>query len=71
MRLVTEYLAYGGRWSIAGNTVTPEVTLSLNPTLLDTRQMREVSFVGAELVLSAIEPDGAHERTRRLRWCRP
>ena len=70
-RLVTEYLAYGGRWSIAGNTVIHEVTLSLNPTLLGTRQVREVSFVGAELVLCATESDGAHERTHRLRWCRP
>lgn len=68
--VVTEYLAYGGRWSIEGNTVVHEVSLALNPVLLGTRQVREVALHGAELTLSATETDGRQQRTHRLRWRR-
>ncbi len=69
-RIVTEYLAYGGRWSMEGSTVIHEVSLALNPVLLGTRQVREVALRGAELTLSATEADGGQQRTHRLRWRR-
>jgi hypothetical protein len=70
-RVVTEYLAYAGRWSIDGARVVHDVAFSLNPTLLGTRQVRDVSFLGADLVLSATESDGTQERVHRLHWRRP
>jgi len=70
-QVATEYLAYGGRWSLEGTCVVHDVSLSLNPTLLDTRQIREVSFVDGDLVLAATETDGGSERVHRLRWRRP
>lgn len=69
-RIVTEYLAYAGRWSIDGETVVHSVTLSLNPTLIGTQQRRHAHLAGAELTLSASETDGGKTRVHRLRWTR-
>lgn len=69
-RLVGEYLAYSGRWSIDGNSVVHEVTLSLNPVLIGTRQVREVAFLGDDLVLSATEAEAGQSRVHRLHWRR-
>ena len=69
-RLVTEYLAYAGRWSLEGETVIHRVSLSLNPRLIGTEQRRHAHRTGAELTLSANETDGGKTRIHRLRWSR-
>ena len=69
-QIAGEYLAYSGRWSLEGNQVTHVVSLSLNPVLLGTRQQRDISFSGVDLVLSATETAGGLSRVHRLRWRR-
>jgi hypothetical protein len=69
-RAMSEYLAYTGRWTLAGDSVVHEIAESLNPVLLGTRQVRSVSFEAGDLVLSAVESAGGGRRTHRLRWRR-
>lgn len=71
-RSYQEYLAYGGRWRLEGNTIVHDVTMSLNPTLIGTCQRRDALFEGGSLVLCANESAGAGAtRVHRIRWRRP
>ncbi|MBK6597704.1 MAG: lipocalin-like domain-containing protein [Proteobacteria bacterium] len=64
-----EYLAYGGRWSLQGETIVHRVTHSVNPVLIGTSQRRDASLVGDALLLQAVEPL-PRPRTHRIRWRR-
>ncbi len=64
-----EYLAYGGRWSLAGDTVVHQVTHSVNPVLIGTEQRRQAHLSGRSLLLQATEPT-PRPRTHRIRWRR-
>ena len=66
-----EYLAYSGRWSIVGQSIAHDVTMSMNPTLIGTRQWRDARPTGDTLVLAAAEslPGGA-ARQHSIVWQR-
>ena len=66
-----EYLAYSGRWEIVGRSIAHDVTMSLNPTLVGTRQWREAEASRDMLTLGAEEalPGGATRR-HRIVWRR-
>ncbi len=66
----TEYLSYGGRWRVEGNTVFHEIRFSVNPILVGTTQAREVEWVGGALHLVARESEGRRERLHRIVWRR-
>ena len=68
-----EYLSYGGRWWIEGSNVIHDVSLSLNPVLIGTRQIRGVNLSGGQLELSAQEgdPAGSSSKLHRLLWQKP
>ena len=61
--------AYGGRFTVDGDTVVHDVETSLWPDMVGTRQVRRIAWEGADLVLTGEEPlpDGRH-RTHRLHW---
>lgn len=65
------YLAYSGRWRLDGNRVIHAVEMSLYPAWTGTELVRVVSFVGEELVLSAMpEPGSSARAVQHLRWRR-
>ena len=70
-RSYQEYLTYAGRWRLRGSTIEHDVEMSLNPALLNTRQLREARFEGTTLVLSAGETqaNGA-ARLHQILWRR-
>ena len=65
------YLAYAGRWSVQGDVVRHDVSMSMNPVLLGTPQLRRAQLDGARLLLTADEND-AQGRSRRhaIAWRR-
>jgi len=67
-----EYLAYCGRWRLAGGIVEHLVEGSLNPLLIGTRQLRQARLAGDLLVLAADESDAASGAARRhvIEWRR-
>lgn len=66
------YFHYAGPWTITGDCVVHEVTSSLNPNMVGTRQVRQVALAGDELTLSADEPLEGNRGVRHhaLRWRR-
>jgi hypothetical protein len=65
--VLDEYLAYGGRWSLHGNTVTHDVLHAANPALIGTRQLRHARLVGDRLFLTA-EESTPTPRTHSIEW---
>ncbi len=67
-----EILAYTGRWSMDGDELHHQVLLSLNPTLIGTRQVRTAQLHGNTMALQAVEADAGSGATRlhRIDWCR-
>jgi len=65
------FFHYAGRWRIQGDAVIHSVELSLNPNLVGTDQVRQMTFGEARLTLSGIEPVGDTERRHVLHWQRP
>jgi hypothetical protein len=67
-----EYLAYCGRWRLAGDIVEHLVQGSLNPLLIGTRQLRHARLDGDRLILTADESDAAGGPGRRhvIEWRR-
>ena len=62
---------YAGRYSVRGTTVRHDVTVSMNPAMVGTRQVREVRLTRGRLELSAAEGVGkAGERRHSLVWAR-
>jgi len=72
-RLADAYLSYfhyAGRWRIEGDAVIHSVTLSLNPNMVGTEQVRQMDFAGDRLTLTGIEPLAQGERRHVLLWQR-
>jgi hypothetical protein len=71
-RVFSEYLSYGGRWSLRGSEVIHDVELSMNPGLIGTVQVRRAELDGVHLALVAEESDPASGRRRchRIFWRR-
>lgn len=67
-----EFLAYAGRYTVDGDTVTHHVELSIFPNWQGGTQRRRVVWGGdGELMLVARIEEGTSEaRTARLTWCR-
>ena len=65
-------IAYAGRWSVDGDTVTHHVTVADWPARLGADHARQFRFEGERLILSAsaVDEDGA-ERVYALTWRRP
>jgi hypothetical protein len=64
------FFGYCCRWRIVGQTVEHHVTISLNPALVGTVQVRKIQMRGRTLTLSAEEPVPGGLRVHRLRWRR-
>ena len=67
-RLVGAWQLADCRWRIVGHTVEHHVTISHNPALVGTVQVRKVQMRGHTLTLSAEEPVPGGLRVHRLRW---
>jgi hypothetical protein len=67
--VLDEYLAYGGRWHVEGDTVVHRVAHAGNPALINTVQRRRAELCGAVLRLEARE-GGAKPRVHRIEWRR-
>lgn len=66
------YLHYAGTWSVAAGSVIHAVELALNPNLIGTRQVRQVTLAGDALELGAEEPleTPGQSRRHRIVWRR-
>ena len=64
------YFHYAGHWRIEGESVIHCVTLSLNPNMVGTEQVRHMHFSGSELTLTGIENIGRQQRRHVLLWQR-
>ncbi len=64
------YFSYCCRWRVVGRTVEHRVTLSHNPALVGTVQVRKIQMSGRRLTLSAEEPAPGGLRVHRLQWLR-
>ena len=62
------FFAYAGRWRVVDRSVEHTVTLSHNPALVGTVQVRRVQLRGRRLTLSAEETLPAGLRVHRLQW---
>ena len=62
------FFGYCCRWCIAGQAVEHHVTISHNPALVGTVQVRKVQMRGRTLTLSAEEPVPGGLRVHRLQW---
>lgn len=68
-RAYNEMLAYGGRFTLAGDTVTHHVDISLFPNWVGADQVRTADFDGRQLHLTARLEEGTDQaRTVRLVW---
>lgn len=67
-----QYLTYSGRWRLEGRRIAHDVEMSLNPTLIGTRQWREAELRDGLLVLGAAEAlAGGATRQHSIIWHRP
>ena len=67
-----EYLAYCGKWSLSGSTVSHQVVMSMNPVLIGLPHAREARIEGGLLKLLAHEPGpGGATRLHHIHWRRP
>jgi hypothetical protein len=65
------FLSYGGRWTLAGDTVTHHVQLATVPELVGRSQTRSISLSGEVLTLSyEIEARSGVSRRYALDWRR-
>lgn len=66
------YVHYSGRWRVVDGRVIHEVHESMNPNLIGSRQVRDVSLDGDRLELVAEEMLRSSGRLRRhrIRWAR-
>ena len=62
------FFAYAGRWRVVDRSVEHTVTMSHNPALVGTVQVRRVQLRGRRLTLSAEEPVAGGVRVHRLEW---
>jgi hypothetical protein len=62
------FFAYCCRWRVVGDAVEHSVTLSHNPALVGTVQVRRIRMRGRQLTLSAEEPVVDGMRIHRLQW---
>jgi hypothetical protein len=62
------FFAYSCRWRVVGDAVEHSVTLSHNPALVGTVQVRCIRMRGRQLTLSADEAVGDGVRIHRLQW---
>jgi hypothetical protein len=62
------FFGYCCRWRVVGETVEHRVTISHNPALVGTVQVRRVEMKGRSLTLSALEPVPGGVRVHRLQW---
>ena len=62
------FFAYTCRWRVVGDSVEHSVTLSHNPALVGTVQVRRIQMRGRQLTLSAREPVAEGVRVHRLQW---
>jgi len=66
------YISYGGKWELRGNLVVHHVAFALFPNWIGTDLVREVSWDGADLVLTAQPEVSRSGKTvvNRLFWRR-
>lgn len=64
------FFQYAGPFRVEGDTVIHEVTLSLNPNLVGTQQVRRMEFAGNKLFLRGDEVSSSKTRTHLLQWTR-
>ena len=62
------FFAYTCRWRVEGHSVEHAVTLSHNPALVGTVQVRRIQMRGRQLTLSAEESVAGGVRIHRLQW---
>ena len=62
------FFAYTCRWRVVGQSVEHSVTLSHNPALVGTVQVRRIRMRGRQLTLSADETVAEGVRVHRLQW---
>lgn len=67
-RALDEYLSYSGTWALRGADIVHDVTSSLNPALIGTRQVRHATLEGSRLRLGADEDDARGARHHRIEW---
>jgi len=66
------YISYGGTWELRGNLVVHHVAFALFPNWIGTDLVREVSWKGADLLLTALPEVSRSGKTvvNRLFWRR-
>ncbi len=64
------YFHYAGQWRVEDENVIHCVTLSLNPNMVGTEQVRHMHFADSELTLTGIEKVGQQQRRHVLLWQR-
>lgn len=73
--LITEaywsYFHYAGTWRIEGDRVIHSVQHSLNPAMVGTKQVRQMTLIPPQLTLTGIEPIVEGQRIHELVWFRP
>ena len=62
------FFGYCCRWRVVGQAVEHHVTISHNPALAGTVQVRNIEMKGRALTLSALEPVPGGVRVHRLQW---
>lgn len=65
------FIAYGGRYELAGSRVTHHVEMSLYPNWVGTRQVREASFDATGNRLTLVSPPiavGGSARSQHVTW---
>jgi hypothetical protein len=62
------FFAYCSRWRLVDDTVEHRVTISHNPALVGTVQVRRVELQETQLTLSAEESVAGEVRVHRLQW---
>ncbi len=64
------YFSYTGSYELNEDEITHWVTMSLNPNMVGTKQVRKFKFVENQLHLSGIEKNELNTRTHSLIWQR-
>jgi Lipocalin-like domain len=62
------FFGYCCRWRVVGQAVEHHVTISHNPALVGTVQVRDIEMRGRTLTLSALESVPGGARVHRLQW---
>jgi len=64
------YFHYAGTWRIENDRVIHNVRHSLNPAMVGTEQVRQMTLNPPHLTLTGVEPVRAGQRTHELQWFR-